>query len=365
MEQDFSERLKKYRREKNLTQQELADLLQVSNKTVSRWESGGGYPDVPMLVPLARALGVSVDDLLDGEKPVRTLTRADWQSLLSVAFALGGGVLFYLLDLFMPLLVCYLAYLGCMAYGVYLQRHYCYQSRWFRIGNAVMNFSVNVTLVGKCVTTVLALAGIGSPAGMLRQMLTNQTAVLVLAVLGILAGGAALTAVTFWLTERFGFGTAPRLSLRLTVRARGGVRRFVPAVGMALLTVFWAVYLPKNLPVEAYLNQKWLYYGLLGLLTLVCLPLFCKKGRRAGLLPTAFMVLGGLLLPGQAKLYAWLENTKRFMEVTDILSERYPRFGVMSPELAVMGAVFVFLCIGLALVRLERKTGELSGAGSE
>ena len=58
MEQDFSERLKKYRREKNLTQQELADLLQVSNKTVSRWESGGGYPDVPMLVPLARALGV-------------------------------------------------------------------------------------------------------------------------------------------------------------------------------------------------------------------------------------------------------------------------------------------------------------------
>ena len=56
MEQDFSERLKKYRREKNLTQQELADLLQVSNKTVSRWESGGGYPDVPMLVPLARAL---------------------------------------------------------------------------------------------------------------------------------------------------------------------------------------------------------------------------------------------------------------------------------------------------------------------
>lgn len=41
MEQDFSERLKKYRREKNLTQQELADLLQVSNKTVSRWESGG------------------------------------------------------------------------------------------------------------------------------------------------------------------------------------------------------------------------------------------------------------------------------------------------------------------------------------
>ena len=65
MEPDFSERLKNYRRAKAMTQQDLADQLGVSNKTVSRWESGGGYPDVPLLVPLARALGVTVDDLLD------------------------------------------------------------------------------------------------------------------------------------------------------------------------------------------------------------------------------------------------------------------------------------------------------------
>ena len=41
MEQSFSGRLKQYRRDKNLTQQELADRLGVSSKTVSRWESGG------------------------------------------------------------------------------------------------------------------------------------------------------------------------------------------------------------------------------------------------------------------------------------------------------------------------------------
>lgn len=40
MEQGFSERLKRYRKEKNLTQQQLADALGVSNKSVSRWESG-------------------------------------------------------------------------------------------------------------------------------------------------------------------------------------------------------------------------------------------------------------------------------------------------------------------------------------
>lgn len=75
MEQGFSERLKRYRKERNLTQQQLADALGVSNKSVSRWESGGGYPDLP----LAKALGVTADDLLDEEKPVRALTRADWQ----------------------------------------------------------------------------------------------------------------------------------------------------------------------------------------------------------------------------------------------------------------------------------------------
>ena len=42
MEQGFSERLKRYRKERNLTQQQLADALGVSNKSVSRWESGGG-----------------------------------------------------------------------------------------------------------------------------------------------------------------------------------------------------------------------------------------------------------------------------------------------------------------------------------
>ena len=62
-ELEFGERLKQYRKARGLTQQELADLLGVSNKSVSRWESGS-YPDVATLGPLAHALGVTVDDLL-------------------------------------------------------------------------------------------------------------------------------------------------------------------------------------------------------------------------------------------------------------------------------------------------------------
>ena len=145
-EQEFGSRLRQYRKEKKMTQQELADALGVSNKSVSRWESGG-YPDVALLGPLAAALGVTVDDLLGTRGPVRTLTRADWQGLLSFAFTLGGGILFFALCLFTPVPLAYLLYIAAMAYGVYFQRHYAYRSSWFYLTNLVMDFFVNFRLV--------------------------------------------------------------------------------------------------------------------------------------------------------------------------------------------------------------------------
>lgn len=56
------------RKGKNMTQQELADCLHVTNKAVSKWETGKSLPDGATLEPLARALGVSVDELLAGER---------------------------------------------------------------------------------------------------------------------------------------------------------------------------------------------------------------------------------------------------------------------------------------------------------
>ena len=58
--------IKRLREEKNMTQSELADKLFVSDKTVSKWETGKGYPDIKLLEPLAQALGVSVAELLSG-----------------------------------------------------------------------------------------------------------------------------------------------------------------------------------------------------------------------------------------------------------------------------------------------------------
>ncbi len=58
--------IKRLREEKGLTQAELAEKLSVSDKAVSRWETGRGYPDITLIEPLAAALGVSVAELLAG-----------------------------------------------------------------------------------------------------------------------------------------------------------------------------------------------------------------------------------------------------------------------------------------------------------
>ena len=58
--------IKRLREDKGMTQSELAENLNVSNKAVSKWETGKGYPDITLIEPLAKALGVSVMELLSG-----------------------------------------------------------------------------------------------------------------------------------------------------------------------------------------------------------------------------------------------------------------------------------------------------------
>lgn len=60
----FGENLKELRRNKNLTQEKLADFLGVSFQTISKWERGDTYPDITMLPEIASFFKVSVDDLL-------------------------------------------------------------------------------------------------------------------------------------------------------------------------------------------------------------------------------------------------------------------------------------------------------------
>ena len=59
--------IRKLRESKKMTQEELAGRLYVSSKTVSKWETGQGFPDISLLETLAKALDISVIELLSGE----------------------------------------------------------------------------------------------------------------------------------------------------------------------------------------------------------------------------------------------------------------------------------------------------------
>ena len=59
--------IKNLRESRNLTQAELAEKIGVSSKTVSKWETAKGLPDITLLQPLAQALGISVIELMNGQ----------------------------------------------------------------------------------------------------------------------------------------------------------------------------------------------------------------------------------------------------------------------------------------------------------
>ena len=59
--------IKQLREKQQLTQAQLAEKIGVSSKTVSKWETGKGLPDITLLRPLAQALGISLIELMNGE----------------------------------------------------------------------------------------------------------------------------------------------------------------------------------------------------------------------------------------------------------------------------------------------------------
>ena len=103
------------RAEKGLTQQQLADRLHVTNKAVSKWETGRGLPDIQMLEPLSEALGVTPAELLRCGRPEpeaetvrealqysekrtreKIFRRIGW-ALVALGLLVGGGMLPFLI----------------------------------------------------------------------------------------------------------------------------------------------------------------------------------------------------------------------------------------------------------------------------
>lgn len=73
---EFHEKLQELRRQKGITQEELAQALYVSRAAVSKWESGRGYPNIDSLKAIAKFYGITVDALLSGEE-ILTIAQED------------------------------------------------------------------------------------------------------------------------------------------------------------------------------------------------------------------------------------------------------------------------------------------------
>jgi transcriptional regulator with XRE-family HTH domain len=79
------------RKEKGLTQKQLADALNVTDKAVSKWERGLSFPDISMLEPISELLGVSIMELLAGERQSgeETMSREEAKDLINASVELS------------------------------------------------------------------------------------------------------------------------------------------------------------------------------------------------------------------------------------------------------------------------------------
>ena len=129
------------RKENNMTQVELAQKLQVTDKAVSKWERGLGFPDINTIEPLADALGVSVLEIMRSERIAETeitqelvklQRKAERKSILKIA----GGVaaclfLIFLIDgmgwlgfamVYFPV-ICLISSIALLIYGVWRKKN--------------------------------------------------------------------------------------------------------------------------------------------------------------------------------------------------------------------------------------------------
>lgn len=97
---EFCEKLQELRKNRGLTQEELAEALYVSRTAVSKWESGRGYPSIDSLKVISRYFSVTIDDLLSGEKLICIAEQENRSNVQRVC-----DLLFGITDLFSFVLI--------------------------------------------------------------------------------------------------------------------------------------------------------------------------------------------------------------------------------------------------------------------
>ncbi len=77
--------LKELRKEKDITQEQLAEKIKVSGRTVSRWETGSNMPDISLLAELAEFYDVSIPEIIDGERKSENMNEEVKETVLKLS----------------------------------------------------------------------------------------------------------------------------------------------------------------------------------------------------------------------------------------------------------------------------------------
>lgn len=88
--------IKKLREKQNLTQRELADRIGVSDKTISKWETNRGLPDISIIEDLAKALRISLSELLTGDLKINDNISGNMKKLLFFVCPICGNIIYSL-----------------------------------------------------------------------------------------------------------------------------------------------------------------------------------------------------------------------------------------------------------------------------
>ena len=91
---DFNKKLQELRKQKGITQEELAEHLFVSRTAISKWESGRGYPNIDSLKAIAKFFSISIDELLSGNELLTIAEEDSKQKERRI-----GDIVFGLLDI--------------------------------------------------------------------------------------------------------------------------------------------------------------------------------------------------------------------------------------------------------------------------
>ncbi|MBR2327280.1 MAG: helix-turn-helix domain-containing protein [Clostridia bacterium] len=196
------------RKRLGLTQNELAEKLSISNKTVSKWETGRGLPEVSLMLPLCEILGVTVNELLAGERITENAEKKAEENLMLLLESNEktdrGKRIFLSASVAVPLSAA--AWLLCFA-----------DSNIWQIGDIPTPLTAVYLLTGFAL--IFGTAFFGLLGLFLRKPLITLTAVR-LALLTLVILGIAYSETMFFLISAAGIALTLAISIMVAIRRK-------------------------------------------------------------------------------------------------------------------------------------------------